>query len=482
MRRFPVLGALAALIFTSACGAELSSDDSSESSAAFYPASDPANEGGWVLNTEISDEFEGDKIDEDKWLVQGRGGNYYIWKGRAPSQFAPHNVIVEDGKLKLRSQWEPDFEFAKEAYADGSNNDTYGVFEGKPLPVTTAAVVSKKRFLNGYMEVKSKAGDSNMTAAFWAIGHQQELDIFEQMGKPKIEGSISEKMSKMTVHDWSPPALRPTRAFVYADYLDYRVADEFHIYGAEWGRDYLTIYRDGKQVYHIEQKDIGTDWVLNNPMEIWLDSEIFKWLGLPHKEELPTDFEIEYIRVWQKPSDNLLDEHRAFYGFEGPILYQENPRPWTMLPEDLDSNDYQKFWIIDENSEKNFRIVENRWHSGVNSLKYVTFGDKKDIQIVSPEGAIDLPAGEYELSFKIWVNYGKMPKHLHMMLKSPKVQIKSFNIPEIDRDEWVTLKARFKKDTASSDKDQLELKILGKEIPAGAGDFYIDDIEIREVS
>ncbi len=41
-------------------------------------------------------------------------------------------------------------------------------------------------------------------------------------------------------------------------------------------------------------------------MEVWFDSEIFKWLGLPIKKSCLLDFEIEYLRVWQKPSDNLL--------------------------------------------------------------------------------------------------------------------------------------------------------------------------------
>ncbi len=118
----------------------------------------------------------------------------------------------------------------------------------------------------------------------------------------------------------------PTKVFGFDERnLPYRTADEFHIYGAEWGEDYLKVYRDGKLTYHVTQDELGTDWVLNNPMEIWLDSEIFKWLGVPHKEELPVDFEIEYMRVWQKPNDNLLA--RQFFGFEGPILYEDQPRP-----------------------------------------------------------------------------------------------------------------------------------------------------------
>ncbi len=57
-------------------------------------------------------------------------------------------------------------------------------------------------------------------------------------------------------------------------------------------------------------------------MEIWFDSEVFYWLGLPHGEELPGTFEIDYLRIWQRPSDNLLREHQAFFGFEATILFQ----------------------------------------------------------------------------------------------------------------------------------------------------------------
>ena len=53
-------------------------------SSEFYPASDPENMGGWVLNEELSDEFVGDELDRNKWFIEGENGDYYIWKGRAP--------------------------------------------------------------------------------------------------------------------------------------------------------------------------------------------------------------------------------------------------------------------------------------------------------------------------------------------------------------------------------------------------------------
>lgn len=457
---------------------------SNEKVEAIAPLSDPDNTGGWVLNEELSDEFEGTALDTNKWFIEGQNGDYYIWKGRAPSQFVPHNAIVEDGKLKIRTQWEPDFDFAQESYADGSNNDAYGFFEGKPLPVTTAGVITKKRFLYGYMEVKSKVGNAAITGAFWAIGYEQELDIYEQMGNPKImDGSIRERTVRTAVHDWSPPAVRPTKAFGYDEHnLPYRTADEFHVYAAEWGKDYLKVYRDGQLTYEVSQDELGTDWVLNNPMEIWLDSEIFKWLGVPHKEELPVDFEIEYMRVWQKPDDNLLA--RQFYGFEGPILFEENPRPLKMVPESSVPNDYQKFWLIDTTSSKYFVINEGYYATGVNSLEFTGFGKNEKLEAdkvvaLSPEGAVDIPAGEYTLSLKVLKKQGRDVKKMYLSFENPKLEI-PIDLSGLERDKWITIEHKFSKPSPSSSNDQFKIEVRKEDVPEiKAAKFFIDDIEIR---
>ncbi|WP_235817839.1 family 16 glycosylhydrolase [Formosa haliotis] len=469
---------------------EVKEEQQSNSPASkLYPSSDPENKEGWVLNEAISDEFDGTSIDTTKWFVEGQNGDYYIWKGRAPSQYAPHNVVVEEGKLKIITQWEPDYPFVKESYADGDHKDTYGMHEGNPLPVTTAAIVSKKRFLNGYMEVKSKAPKAAMTAAFWAIGYEQELDVYEQLAVPKIakEGSISSNTNRTAVHDWSPPSVRPTKAFGYDETLNYTTSDAFHIYGAEWGEDFLNIYRDGKFIHGFTQDELGTDWVLNNPMEIWLDSEIFKWLGVPHQEELPAIFEVEYMRVWQKPSDNLLAKDRAFYGFEGPILFEENPRPLTMVPEDSNANDYQKFWLLDETSSKYLNIYEGHYASGVESLKFTGYGKNEhleadEVKIKTPVGSLQIPKGHYTLSMKVWLDQGRVPDSLHVNLFEPYKKLGFSGLKKLERKQWVTISAEFEREEPSSPIDGMEIIIKKQDLPeTKAARFFIDDIEIKRV-
>jgi len=450
-----------------------------------FPASDPNNEGGWVLNNEVSDEFEGDKLDASKWFIEGQNGDYYIWKGRAPSQFVPHNVRVENGKLKLRTNWEPDYEFIQETYTDGNMGAAkYGEYKGKPMPITTAGVITKKRFLNGYMEVKSKVGNAAITGAFWGIGYEQELDVFEQMGNPKKGEKITATSSLATAHDWSPPAQRPTNVFQHVEYLPFRTADDFHVYGADWGEDYLSIYIDGKLVHHFTQDDVGLDWVLNNPMEVWLDSEIFYWLGLPHKEELPVDFEIEYLRVWQKPIDNLLA--RQFFGFEGPILFEDNPRPLKMVPESSVPNVYQKFWEIDSLSSKYFSIVEGDYASGVNSLKFAGFGkneklETENVVALSPGGAVNIPEGDYELSLKIWLDQGRAVKKIYLSFENPELEI-PIDLTGLERRKWITIEKKITKEKVSMANDRFRIEVRKEDVPEKkASKFFIDDIEIRPV-
>lgn len=256
-----------------------------------FPASDPANTGHWVLNPDVSDEFTHQTLDTNKWLVQGTNDEYKSrWIGRAPSQFSTDNVRVEEGKLKLQTRWEPEFSFSETPDKDGI------VYEN----ITTAAVICKKSFHYGYMEIKCKAADASITSSFWATGKGSELDIFEFNGRPSLMGKAHiEKEMMFTMINWNRGA-KVRRSWRGSHELDWRVADEFHVYGCEWNEDYLKFYADGTFVSQVTREELGEAWVLTNPLSIWVDSETFPWQGIPSELDLPADYEIEYIRVWQK--------------------------------------------------------------------------------------------------------------------------------------------------------------------------------------
>ena len=439
------------------------------------PASDSDNSEGWVLNTEVSDEFNGKELDRDKWWVEGTDGKYHHWKGRAPSQFAGHNAYVKDGKLVIRTQWEPEFKFANET----SGGKKYG----DKLPVTTAAVIGKKRFLNGYMEVRTKAANASMTSAFWALGYQSELDVYEQIGNPKNKkGNIRETHFTPAIHDWRPgryvAQFGQNKTFTMTHDTKMRVADGFHVYGCEWSDNYLKFYFNGKLVHEVSRHEIGDGWVLSNPLAIWFDSEIFYWLGNPHKEELPAKYEIDYLRIWQKPDANILD--RAFFGFEGPITPDEFPTHESTDRVRKIKSDLRQHWNMGDSAKGHFSIAENRYFKGYRSLRFrADAGLKQPVALIAgPEGSVQIPSGRHELSVRIWIEPGSDLSSLRLGFEDDKSLLQPIDLTKLQRGRWVSIKQRFNRPTASSAKDRMWIAVLKEHLGNSPSEFYIDDVRI----
>lgn len=278
-----------------------------------YPFTDPHNEGEWLLLPDVSDEFEGNRIDLDKWIIQGSGGQYQNgFKGRAPSQFTPGNVSIGDGFFTITSKWDPTFSFVN----DSLDGYRYGEF----APITTGAIITKARFLYGYMEIRCKVADGPISSAFWTTGTGGELDVFEHYGHHPTKENIGKKYHT-SFHDWRIGSETwGKRIWTNEHILDFRVAEDFHIYGLEWDEDYIKIYADGRLVRCVTREEIGEAWVLSNPQKVWLDCETFNWHVKPENMQ-PDDFPgegrkyiVDYVRLWQRektgpgcvPMENLV--------------------------------------------------------------------------------------------------------------------------------------------------------------------------------
>lgn len=88
----------------------------------------------WKLIPELSDEFNGSKLDTSKWYNHNP-----TWLGGEPGYFNPENVVVTNGKLHL---------YAKAETLTNVPKDFHDF--------TTAAVRSKNTVLYGYFEMKFK--------------------------------------------------------------------------------------------------------------------------------------------------------------------------------------------------------------------------------------------------------------------------------------------------------------------------------------
>ncbi len=241
-----------------------------------YPLSDQQNKENWSKFEPLSDEFESKDLDSSKWTL---GMSW--WKGRQPALFADRNVTVSDGKLHLTMRKEPVApQFERLGYRDH----------------TSAAVHTKARSSYGYYEVKAKAMNSGSSSAFWfqqdeTPGWQTEIDVFEIGGNAKG----FENKYHMTLHVFRTPTERKHWQIGGAWLAPWRLADDYHVYGLDWGKADITFYVDGVAVQKVE----NTHW--HQPLYLIFDSETMPdWFGMPADADLPSTFSVEYVRAWKR--------------------------------------------------------------------------------------------------------------------------------------------------------------------------------------
>jgi len=276
----------------------------------FYPASDPGNDGGWVLRSDLSDEFDSGSVDLERWFIAGdpanseqlddSDGSSADWVGRAPGVFDPTNAVVQDGKLQLLIEWEPSSAMFPVLDDDGDpmlDEDCDCPYEN----YTVGGLVSRNSLQYGYAEIRAKAAPLPVSSAFWMIGNHFEIDVFEMIGEagdgPDGSGAGISHLMPTTIHNWDVGDL-DDNGYGEEYELEWGVAEDFHTYGAEWAPAAVIFYADGQEVGRITQQEAGLIWNTEE-LHIWIDNEVFIWEGLPSPERLPSEFLVDYVRVWQ---------------------------------------------------------------------------------------------------------------------------------------------------------------------------------------
>ncbi|MFY0731793.1 family 16 glycosylhydrolase [Pseudomonas sp. NFX15] len=245
------------------------------------PLSDQANAGRWVLDTQLSDDFNGSTLDRDRWYVNNGTGSDSL--GRKPALFVPENATLGSGNLNIvfRKQTLPE-KYTKLGYKD----------------YTSAMVHSNERRLYGYFEARAKPMNSAGSSAFWLAwtglaDNATEIDIFEIGGKTR-DGKF-DRLYNMNGHVWATPQSTEHLANGSTWTAPWRLASAFHVYGFDWQPDTLRWYVDGVLV----RESKNTHW--HFPMQVVFDSEAFwSWFGVVDDADLPSTFRVDYLKVWHR--------------------------------------------------------------------------------------------------------------------------------------------------------------------------------------
>ncbi len=240
-----------------------------------YPCPRGAN---WIFRPEFSDEFNNASLDAQKW-----DANNPTWEGRQPAKFLKENVSVSEGFLKLKADVVPEGFYSPNDLENGYHS------------FSTAAVKSKQTVLYGYFEIRSKPMNSTASSSFWFYDstptHWTEIDVFEMSGKHPVHGNIYHT----NVHVMKTPEITQHLSDGNTWKTPFHAADDFHLYALQWTKEYIKWYVDNQCVRTTENKY----W--HQPLKINFDSETMPdWFGLPDPQDLPSTFQIDYIRCWQQ--------------------------------------------------------------------------------------------------------------------------------------------------------------------------------------
>lgn len=238
----------------------------------------------WEANETFTDEFNGTRLDLEKWY------DYHPrWRGRPPARFKPRTVSVTNGMMQIR-------------------NDVLDPPERR-FNMACGAVVSRTPTAHyGYYEVRMKASKISMSSTFWmsnekatvdGVTSSHELDIVETIGVPHPaptddwDADWHRRMNSNT--HYRRERRGPRATYSVGDHVvvsppSPEVGEAFHVYGA-WWVDARTVhfYHNDQFVYTVHPSTHVVSHPFDRPMQINMVTETYDWMPPPAVADLTND-------------------------------------------------------------------------------------------------------------------------------------------------------------------------------------------------
>jgi len=236
-----------------------------------------------MTNLVMSDEFDTNgSLNSAIWSYDiGTGSNG--WGNNELEYYTsrPQNVTVENGMLKITA--------IKESYL-GSG-------------YTSGRIVTKGKFAqkHGRFEARIKMPyGQGMWPAFWLLGDNSDTAFWPQCGEIDIMEFRGQapSVTNGTVHGpgYSGGA-SITKAYTIPNA---RFDTDFHIFGIEWGENYINYYVDDVLYNQITPEKVTGQWVFDHPFYIIINLAVGgSYVGSPNSETIfPQSMLVDYVRVY----------------------------------------------------------------------------------------------------------------------------------------------------------------------------------------
>ena len=193
-----------------------------------------------------------------------------------------NNIKVVDGMLQITAK--------KEAFM-GSQ-------------YTSARIFSKGLFeqKQGRFEARIKMPwGQGMWPAFWLLGANSDTVAWPQCGEIDIMEYKGQEptITHGTVH--GPGYAGGNGITKSYDLINDRFDTGFHIFGIEWGENYINFYVDDVLYNQITPDKVTGEWVYDHPFYIILNLAVGgSYVGSPNSETtFPQTMYVDYVRVYQ---------------------------------------------------------------------------------------------------------------------------------------------------------------------------------------
>lgn len=236
-------------------------------------------------NLVMADEFDTDGApNSDLWNYDiGTGENGW---GNQELQYytdRPENVTVQNGVMIITAREE------------NFNGASY----------TSARLLTKGKFEQSYGRFEARMRlpyGKGIWPAFWLLGDDNNgTEIWPNIGEIDIMEYLGNEPTKIfgTVH--GPGYSAGESISKSYDLENDRFDTGFHIFGIEWGPDYINFYVDDVLYNQITPEDVPGEWVFNGrPFYIILNIAVGGALpGSPNAETVfPQTMLVDYVRVY----------------------------------------------------------------------------------------------------------------------------------------------------------------------------------------
>lgn len=225
-----------------------------------------------------SDEFDGEKLNEDVWNYKLGDGcpNLCGWGNNEPQIYTKENTEVSNGTLKIHA-----------LLMDGVYTSSR---------ITTA---QKKEFKYGYIESRIKLpSGKGLWPAFWMLG----ADIKENQWPAAGEIDIMEWIGRDA--DSLFTSLHTAASFgetinTHKTFLEDNAS--WHTYAIDWNENRIIFFRDEVEVYRFDPKVKDEQvYPFRKPFYILVNMAVGGNFGGEIDDTIfPQTLEVDYIRVYQ---------------------------------------------------------------------------------------------------------------------------------------------------------------------------------------